>query len=148
MEVLPELHDASDNDISAAVEEVKQSQVPALLKAKVGIRIQGIHSQTGELVSGRLISRAGKSTGKYGQCFNLQKDSDGSIDWVDMDKDFTEWKMIPNEEEVLVLFNSDKVKAAKDSEMQNWIDNKVFSEVENIGQKTISVRWVVTEKIK
>ncbi len=37
---------------------------------------------------------------------------------------------------------------AKEREMDSWIENKVFEENENKGQKTISVCWVITEKIK
>ena len=37
---------------------------------------------------------------------------------------------------------------AKSIELQNWKDHKVYEEVENEGQSTISVRWVVTKKKK
>ena len=106
-------------------------------KVRVGQRIQGIHAETGELVSGKIISRAGKSTGKYKNCFNLQKDSDGSVDWVDMDNYFYEWKVVSDNEEMVVFFNSNEVMAAKDKEINNWNDNKVYSEVDDNGQDAI-----------
>ncbi|KAK3884932.1 hypothetical protein Pcinc_010775 [Petrolisthes cinctipes] len=37
---------------------------------------------------------------------------------------------------------------AKQKELNNWQDNNVYEEVEDVGQKTLSVRWVVTEKDK
>ena len=37
---------------------------------------------------------------------------------------------------------------AKDKELLNWIENYLFESVENLGQCAISVRWVITEKIK
>ena len=37
---------------------------------------------------------------------------------------------------------------AKNKEIQNWIDNKVFTEVDDINQDVITVRWVITNKIK
>ena len=42
--------------------------------------------------------------------------------------------------------SEDIVMKAKEREMQNWIDFEVMDEVEDKGQKTISTRWVVTEK--
>ena len=35
---------------------------------------------------------------------------------------------------------------AKLIEMNRWIDNDVFEKVEDCGQNTVSVRWVITEK--
>ena len=35
---------------------------------------------------------------------------------------------------------------AKRSELENWKSNEVFTEVEKGEQKTISLRWVITEK--
>lgn len=115
---------------------------------RVGERFEGCHSRTGERFTGKILSRAGKASGKYKNCFNVQKDSDGSIDWFDFDKDFTEVIKIHDEEEVLVTTYSDTVQYAKEQEIQNWLTNEVFEEVENMGQKYISVRWVVTEKVK
>ena len=37
---------------------------------------------------------------------------------------------------------------AKECEIENWQQNCVYEEVENIGQEAITVRWVVTRKIK
>ena len=45
-----------------------QETVPHIT-VKVGQRIQGVHKITGELQSGRILSRAGKSTGKYKDCY-------------------------------------------------------------------------------
>ena len=44
-------------------------------------------------------------------------------------------------------YSSIDVNTAKEKEMLNWKEIEVFSEVENTGQKTISLRWVVTEKL-
>ena len=32
--------------------------------------------------------------------------------------------------------------------VQSWKNNAVYEEVENVGQEVISVRWVITEKLK
>ena len=59
-----------------------------------------------------------------------------------------ELSVVPDNTEMLVLFNNNAVAEAKDKELRNWIENDVFESVENLGQCAISVRWVITEKIK
>ena len=49
---------------------------------------------------------------------------------------------------MLVLYSSHEVDKAKDHEMKNWNDNNVFEEVEDNGERTLSLRWVITEKLK
>ena len=46
---------------------------------RIGDRVQGTHKDTGELVSGTIVSRTGKARGKYKNHYNIKK-SDGSID--------------------------------------------------------------------
>ena len=38
--------------------------------------------------------------------------------------------------------------AAKLAEMENWKKNDVFEKVQDCGQPTISVRWIISEKMK
>lgn len=115
---------------------------------RIGQRIKGTLSRSGELLSGKIVSRAGKSTGKYRHCYNVEKDSDGNITWLDLDKDFDDWEVVDEDTELLVLFNSECVLYAKEKEIDNWRNNDVFDEVDDVGQTTMSVRWVVTEKMK
>ena len=65
-----------------------------------------------------------------------------------MVKDFQEITGIPDGTELLVLLNLDAVLAVKESEIQNWRENDIFEEIENCGQNSVSVRWVMNEKIK
>ena len=44
--------------------------------------------------------------------------------------------------------SSDDIFAAKLAEMENWKRNDVFERVQDCGQPTISVRWIITEKMK
>ena len=57
-------------------------------------------------------------------------------------------EFIGDDTEMVVLFNNKQVAVAKRQEINNWIDNGVFESVENEGQRYISVRWVITEKVK
>ena len=54
---------------------------------------------------------------------------------------------MPNDNDVLITCNNDNVHRAKVKELVNWKENEVFDEVEDNDQKTISLRWVITEKI-
>ena len=74
--------------------------------------------------------------------------TDGNTKYYDLSKDFRDLQHVSDEAELLILFNSDMVKTAKQTEIDNWIGNEVYSEVENTGQPAISSRWVITEKIK
>ena len=62
------------------------------------------------------------------------------------------WKKLPYPAHVVYLTSeqecSQEVVDAKDKEVQNLIDNKVFKVVPYTGQKTISSKWVFTEKYK
>ena len=103
------------------------------MKVKVGQRIQGILGETGEFLSGKPISRAGK----FKNYFNIQMDSDGPVDWFDLDRQFDEWNVVPDEEEMLTFFfNSSEVASAKEKELKNWHGHGVFTEVEDAGQDT------------
>ena len=78
----------------------------------------------------------------------MEKDADGSISWVDLDKDLSEWNVVSDNAEMLIFFNSTEVLTAKESEIKNWNNNGVYEEVDDIGQDAMTVRWVITEKIK
>ena len=55
-------------------------------------------------------------------------------------------------EEALVVMiprsdhNLPKCKEAKDKEMQGWIENKSYTEVDDVGQTRIPSMWIMTEK--
>ena len=118
-----------------------------IMRMNTGERIKGIHSSTGDFVSGKIVSRAGKMTGKNRYCYNVEKDSDGSIGWMDLSK-VKDLSVVPENVEMIVMFNSESVTHAKHKEINEWKKNDVYEEVENRGQKVMSVRWVVTERMK
>ena len=114
---------------------------------KVGQRIQAIDKSSGELLTGKVIGRAGKATASSKHCYNIRKDDDNIV-WYDVNKDLDQLSLVPDDVELLIFMNNDMVTAAKNRELENWKENNVYEEVENTGQATMSVRWVVTEKIK
>ena len=73
-----EMRGASSDDISAP--DLNNRTISCEYNLKVGQRISSTHVRGGELMSGKILSRAGRATGKYKNCFNVQKDSDEKID--------------------------------------------------------------------
>ena len=49
---------------------------------------------------------------------------------------------------MVILYNNNKIAEAKAEERENWMDNDVIESVEDEGQRYMSVRWVITEKVK
>ena len=63
---------------------------------------------------------------------------------MDKIKDLT---FVSDDLPMIILFNSTSIRKAKLKEIENWVIHDVFEEVENEGQPTVSVRWVITERI-
>ncbi|XP_057314680.1 uncharacterized protein LOC130655883 [Hydractinia symbiolongicarpus] len=88
-----------------------------------------------------IISKGGKATGKYKSYLNIQDVDSNSLSCVDWEE-IESWQPINTEEALL-----SQVKFADSDVLNAKIDEKVYENVENHGQKALSVRWVVTEKI-
>ena len=114
---------------------------------KDGQRFQGTDSTTGEHISGKVINRAGKVKGINKDCYNIMRDNDGWQGWVDF-KNLRDLSLIEDETEMIILFSNNEVVLAKAKEIKMWKENAVFEEVVDVGQKVITVRWVITEKFK
>ena len=84
--------------------------------------------------------------------------SDGTTISVDFTREVLEWDYdyidnidtgdteILNYQTLLAEIDQD-IEAAKQKEMQAWIDQEVYDEVNDEGQKCISVRWVISPKV-
>jgi hypothetical protein len=120
-----------------------------------------------------LLGRAGKATGKYKAHWNVTDDTNimefnfDVIDWkvcsdaaeqiketddhegdTDVGGDIEQTENIDvNLCNIFVSHIDEQTHNAKFAELKNWTDEKVYDEVEDIGQETISVRWVVTPKL-
>ena len=98
-------------------------------------------------------SRAGKASGKYANCFNIQLEGDNDVKCVDWTELALDWKKDNNtserEEEVLlssVIMYDQSVVDAQQAELTKFKQNNVYEEVDDIGQSTVGVRWVITQK--
>ena len=128
---------------NSAVEFVRPS--PTMIAAKSGQRIE-YYDIDGERNTCTVLNRAGKVGGIHGHSYNIKTNS-GNIEWIDLARNVQKWRPIPDDEEVLVNSSSSDVFRAKCSEIDNWKSNSVFEEVPDAGQRAISLRWVITEKI-
>ena len=91
---------------------------------------------------------AGKRLSKcWADSYNVQDWQTGDKGWINL-RDYTSVQKIEDEEEVLLGYENKNVVEAKEKELQSWRENSVFEEVEDMGQKAISTRWIVTEKVK
>ena len=75
---------------------------------KSGQRFQGIDPITGEPISGKILSRAGKVGKSNKNIYNIERDQDGYCGWFDLSsiKDLSE---VTDETEILIFFNNNAV---------------------------------------
>ena len=94
-----------------------------------------------------IISRAGKSTGKYSMWLNVENNSTKEIKSVDWKDYIAEWKEAESQEILISEAQlSFELLDAKLKELEKWKQFDVYKEVLDNGQNTISVRWVCTTK--
>ena len=140
--------DESKSDTSEAPIQYKNNmlhQPKDLPKANQHVEFRLNNSDTWN--HAKIISRAGKASGPYKFWLNfknLEDNTEASIDWKE---NVAEWKLL--EHNVLMASNVNiGFEDAKVTELNNWKDLKVYNEVNDNYQPAISVRWVLTKKIK
>ena len=79
---------------------------------KTGERFEGRDFETGEVVAGTILSRAGKTTGVNRHCYNI-RNNQGWTGWYDMST-LEDLQLVDESSEMLVLFCSDEVSKAKE----------------------------------
>ena len=148
-------------------------------KIKKGLEIEMKSEDSDQWLKAKVISRAGKATGKYRYRWNVLEN--GSINEIDLEK--TDWREtdqsdvenlggeLHDEDHDTDVEDSDndedhdtdteevnlcetylshvdqQTMTAKQAEHENWIREDVYEEVDDIGQDTMSVKWVITPKI-
>ena len=139
------LSEGSNENEEGDIEEEVIVEIP---KVKKGERVRGKCKETGEEKEWKIVSLAGKrSSEKWRDSYNVKNLETGEREWVNL-KDFNDVQVIPDGEEVLLGFESGEVLEAKMKELESWKENEVYREEKENGQKTISIRWIVTEKMK
>ena len=109
-------------------------------------------------ITGTLVSRAGKVTGKYPNAWNA-KTEEGIIIPVDFDRDISTWeeteylameirepdKVVVND--ILQLQVDEETTKAKERELRSRVDEGVFKEVADNGQHCMTTRWVIKPEV-
>ena len=100
-----------------------------------------------EIRTYRVVSKGGKAKGANKHWYNVYDYNDTdtklfSINWEQIEK----WKSVP--EEILISIDDQDYETteAKLRELKSWIDFDVYHEVENTGQRYMTVQWVMTQK--
>ena len=142
--------EAKTNEVCKVADDTEVSDKSASEAGmpKVGKRYEVTLADSNEKMNVKILSRAGKATGKYKDCYNYHNEGNGQESWIDFSKDVSKIREMQENEEVMITISDEKTMEAKQKEIESWIDNEVFEEVEWEGQPMISVRWIVTEKIK
>lgn len=98
-----------------------------------------------------ILSKGGRSTGRNKHYLNIQVEGEEKPKGVFWDKHVDVWKITDNIEYLVLFTKSEELKQpvieAKQCELRNWRKNQVYERVKNTGQKAVSSRWVMTEKL-
>ncbi|XP_063726781.1 uncharacterized protein LOC134854457 [Symsagittifera roscoffensis] len=99
---------------------------------------------------GLVISRAGKATGKYKGCFNVEFTAPDNVAGmtgnIDFTKDMVTWEKLDECHALIAGHQPDQFVAEKQIELENWIKRSVYTEVQDVGQYFIDLRWVCSQK--
>ena len=138
-----------DSDGSGEGEEESEEELTEEIpKLKKGNRVRAVNKDTGQTEEWTVLSLAGKRSSKYwSDAYNIQDSLTGDRGWINL-RNYRDIEEIRDEEEVLLGFENQVVLEAKEKELQSWRENNVYEEVEDNGQRAISTRWIVTEKLK
>ena len=140
------------------------------MEEKVGLSAKKVMPNKGDKIRYHLledgwaeatvIGRGGKATGRNKYYYNVQNRCEGkqigiNLDQIEFEKinDFENGSFNEENESVNMACmpnegqENEKVIQAKENELENWSNFRVFEEVEDKGQKTLSTRWVINEKI-
>lgn len=147
--------ESADNDpLSASENAATERQDDVNTNVKTGQIVTFRHAPNGGSQTAKVLGRAGKATGKYKSWYNLEllkpAEVAGNIAAVDLSQleDLQVQVQASSSDTCEDVFVTKDVTfdEAKTSEIKSWIQNEVFEEVEDKGQKCISTRWVCTLK--
>lgn len=139
--------------------EIQSTDHDKSIRLKPNDKIKFKLSDTNEWVEATIISKAGKTTGKNKNWYNIEKHSDDherlsvnleKLEWENLGSNQVQinYEDLNETEEVNQIndIDNDETFIAKQSELDKLKLFDTYEEVEFCGQKTISTRWVITSK--
>ena len=133
----------------------KNSSRKTILGVKAGDKIRYKKSEESELETGTIVSRGGKVTGKDKNQFNIRNEREETYQEHRDTQEVRETMYNEDghgEESILSVtiqksrYHEPQIEEAMTAEIDYWKQYKVYSEVKDLGQKTLKTRWVVTRK--
>ena len=109
------------------------------------LKIEHRFSKDDEYQQATVLSRGGKAAGKYKSFYNIKNEGDREPVTVDFDA-VESWQKCNEDVNLVTGPAKDNILQAKLSEIQNWKNFNVFTEIDNNRQIKISTRWVITTK--
>ena len=165
-------HDHEPENLSSTQtsDDVSWKQTNGVLKKNDIIRFRDDPDETWK--NAVVIGRAGKATGMYKDMYNIRCDHEEDPTMINAkehdierieehakDQNTHESDSSEDPEKILLLEEQDniilqgtclpdehKVTKAKNDELNKFKEYGVYNEVKNIGQSTVSCRWVITKK--
>ena len=140
-----ELPAINSETATGGVENDRDTERSSSVKVNDSIR----YKLNDEWVTGTVLSRAGKATGKYKNWYNIRNENneERSIDLGSI-----QWQKIP-ETEINITevsksesLGSKETDIAKENELEKLAQFETYEEVSDCGQKVLSTRWVISNK--
>ena len=123
-------------------------------------------TNNGSWCEGEVIRRTGKVTGKYKDFWYVKDKKTGEIVEWDTKNDWQEWKPVETietsphtlcvDDQQMEVFHVDRIveqdkskeiELAKKTEVEKWVEENVFEEVQFKGQDLLTTTWVITSKV-
>ena len=150
----PQEEESENNNPAQAVDDNTAS---ATIIVQKGSTIRFKRSLDSDWTKGKVVSRAGKATGKYKSWWNIKNLDSGHVQAENLEE-LNQIENIDDEQaavetETFVmniprhLHNEKRCIEAKEKEFDSWEKFDVFEEVADVGQPRIGTSWVVTEKL-
>ena len=113
---------------------------------KIGDKVDFREVNDEQWKTAQIMSRAGKSTGKYASWFNIENTENNEKTSLDFNKDVSEWKLHNKNKNSTEALNEANTLKAKHRELERWKNFHVYEEVSNKGYNVISTQWVILNK--
>ena len=126
--------------------ELRDSSVVPDVMSTVKFRCR----DSGDWQTAQVLSKGGKVTGRNKYYYNIQVQGEELPKGVHWDKHVDVWKLAESVENIVLFSKCGELKepviAAKELELDNWKSNSVYERVRDVGQPSVSSRWVLAEK--
>ena len=123
------------------------------ITVKPGSRISYTDQNSNDKIQAEVLSRAGKVSGCKRNWYNIKVTNPSQMEGGEISVDLSQLTDLEIAEpkdmnigENVLLTNEVDFNQAKSMELDSWKQNTVYTEVEDVGQKCVSTRWVCSLK--